>query len=58
MGVNIHSFADALWWARVTVRAFGYGDKFPVTNEGRLLAVVLIIFALGLIISLTDSFAS
>jgi voltage-gated potassium channel len=57
-GGNIHTPSDALWWALVTVTTIGYGDKFPVTNEGRLLAGVLIIFGIGLISSLTGYFAS
>ena len=57
-GGNIHTPADALWWSLVTVTTIGYGDKFPVTNEGRMLAAVLIIFGLGLISSLTGYFAS
>lgn len=57
-GSNIHTTSDALWWSLVTVTTIGYGDKFPVTNEGRLLAAVLIIFGLGLISSLTGYFAS
>jgi voltage-gated potassium channel len=56
-GSNIHTTSDALWWSLVTVTTIGYGDKFPVTNEGRLLAAVLIIFGLGLISSLTGYFA-
>lgn len=57
-GGNIHTPSDALWWALVTVTTIGYGDKFPVTNEGRLLAAVLILFGIGLISSLTGYFAS
>ena len=57
-GANIHTPSEALWWSLVTVTTIGYGDKFPVTNEGRLLAAVLIIFGLGLISSLTGYFAS
>jgi voltage-gated potassium channel len=57
-GANIHTPSDALWWSLVTVTTIGYGDKFPVTNEGRLLAAVLIVFGLGLISSLTGYFAS
>jgi hypothetical protein len=32
-GANIHSFADALWWAATTVTTVGYGDRFPVTTR-------------------------
>lgn len=57
-GGNIHTPSDALWWALTTITTIGYGDKYPVTNEGRLVAAVLIIFGLGLLSSLTGYFAS
>jgi len=55
---TIHSTGDALWWSLVTVTTIGYGDKYPVTGEGKLLAAVLIVFGIGLIASLTGFFAS
>ena len=45
-GSTIHTTGDALWWSLVTVTTIGYGDKFPVTGEGRMLAAVLIIFGI------------
>ena len=38
---TILTFGNAIWWACVTVTTVGYGDFFPVTVAGRLLAVVL-----------------
>jgi voltage-gated potassium channel len=38
---NIHSPGDAVWWAWVTVCTVGYGDKFPVSTEGRIVAGIL-----------------
>ena len=35
-GSNIHDYPDALWWAIVTVTTVGYGDRFPVTEGGRV----------------------
>ena len=55
---TIHTTGDALWWSLVTVTTIGYGDKYPVTGQGRLLAAVLIIFGIGLVASLTGYFAS
>ncbi|MBW8871115.1 MAG: potassium channel family protein [Leifsonia sp.] len=42
-GSNIRSFGDSVWWACVTMSTVGYGDYYPVTIQGRVLAVVLMI---------------
>ena len=57
-GANIKTPMDALWWGLVTVTTIGYGDKFPVTTEGRLVAGILIIFGIALISTLTGAFAA
>lgn len=45
---NIRSPEDAIWWAVVTVTTVGYGDKFPVSSEGRLIAALLMTAGVGL----------
>jgi voltage-gated potassium channel len=45
---NIRSFPDAIWWAISTVATVGYGDKYPVTAEGRAIAIVLMLLGIGL----------
>jgi len=57
-GANIKTPMDALWWGLVTVTTIGYGDKYPVTTEGRLVAGILIIFGIALISTLTGAFAA
>jgi voltage-gated potassium channel len=55
---NIKTFGDALWWAATTVTSVGYGDRFPVTTEGRIVAVVLMLVGIGLIGTVMASVAS
>jgi voltage-gated potassium channel len=55
---NIHNFGDALWWAIVTVTTVGYGDKYPVTAEGRGVAAVLMLVGIGLVGTITATVAS
>ncbi len=46
-GANITSFGDSLWWAVSTVTTVGYGDKYPVTMEGRGFAALLMFVGIG-----------
>ncbi len=57
-GTNIHDYPDALWWAIVTVTTVGYGDRFPITEGGRVVAVILMLVGIGLIGVLTATVAS
>jgi voltage-gated potassium channel len=45
---NIKTSEDAIWWAMTTITTVGYGDRYPVTTEGRLIAVVLMVTGVGL----------
>lgn len=57
-GANITSFADAVWWAFASVTTVGYGDRFPVTEEGRFVATFLMVIGIGLFSSLTALLAA
>jgi len=58
VGSNIVEFSDALWWAAVTVFTVGYGDLYPVTLEGRFIAVLLMMGGVAMLSVLTANFAS
>lgn len=45
---NIRTAEDALWWAFATITTVGYGDRFPVTPEGRFVAAILMCAGVGL----------
>lgn len=45
---NIKTPSDALWWSFVTITTVGYGDRFPVTHEGRIIAAILMTAGVGL----------
>ena len=55
---NIKTAEDAIWWGYSTMATVGYGDKFPITTEGRILAMVLMRYGVGLFGSLTAYIAS
>lgn len=55
---NIKTAEDAIWWAYVTITTIGYGDKFPVTTEGRMVAAVLMTAGVGLFGTFTAFVAS
>jgi voltage-gated potassium channel len=55
---TIRSYPQALWWAVCTITTVGYGDLYPATVEGRLVAVALMVGGLGLIGFTTGSLAS
>ena len=57
-GASIHSFADALWWAVVTITTVGYGDMVPITVAGRAVAFVLMLGGIAFFSGVTANLAS
>lgn len=55
---NIKSAEDAIWWSLVTVTTVGYGDKFPVTTEGRIIGTILMFVGVGIFGTFTAYVAS
>ena len=55
---NITNASDALWYTYVTVTTVGYGDRYPVTNAGRLVGVLIMTVGVGLFGTLTGFLAN
>ncbi|WP_045549480.1 potassium channel family protein, partial [Nocardioides luteus] len=55
---NIKTLGDAVWWACTTVTTVGYGDHYPVTTNGRLVAVALMVVGIALVGSVTAAVAT
>jgi voltage-gated potassium channel len=57
-GANIKTAGDAVWWSVTTVTTVGYGDRYPITVEGRVLAMTLMVAGVGLFGALSGIIAS
>lgn len=53
----ISSLPDALWWGFVTITTVGYGDTYPVTAGGQMIAVFLMLVGIGLLGTVTATVA-
>jgi voltage-gated potassium channel len=57
-GSNIANGADAFWWAFVTITTVGYGDRFPVTEAGRVVGMLTMAVGIGIFGVLTSYLSS
>ncbi|MDX2119661.1 MAG: ion transporter [Gemmatimonadota bacterium] len=55
---NIRGPEDAIWWAFSTITTVGYGDRYPVTTEGRLIGMLLMTVGVGLFATFSGFVAS
>lgn len=55
---SITTFGDAVWWTLTTISTVGYGDRYPVTVEGRIVAASLMVAGIALLGVVTASIAS
>ena len=57
-GSNITNIGDALWWAFATITTVGYGDYYPVTILGRMIAAALMVAGVAMLRTVTATLAS
>jgi voltage-gated potassium channel len=55
---NITTLGDALWWAVTTMTSVGYGDLYPITPTGRVVAAVLMVVGIAILGTVTATMAS
>jgi voltage-gated potassium channel len=57
-GGNIVTVSDGWWWSFMTMATVGFGDRYPVSDQGRMIGAVLVISGLALLGTLTASIAT
>lgn len=57
-GANITTASDALWYTIVTISTVGYGDRYPVTDAGRLWGSAIIVVGVGIFGTFTGYLAN
>jgi voltage-gated potassium channel len=57
-GRRIQSFLDALWWSTATITTVGYGDIYPITGAGRLVAAFTMVVGIATLSVVTARIAA
>ncbi len=55
---QVVTFGDALWWALIPVTSAGYGNIYPTTTNGKIIAIILTLGGMGLFSVLTADILS
>jgi hypothetical protein len=55
---NIKTASDAMWYTIVTISTVGYGDRYPTTNDGRMIGTLIIVIGVGIFGTFTGYLAN
>jgi voltage-gated potassium channel len=55
---EMKTYLDSLWWCLVTITTVGYGDIFPVTGAGKIVAAITMTFGIGFLGIFTATIAT
>ena len=57
-GATISNVGDGFWWAITTLTTVGYGDIYPTTTQGRVIAVGLMISGICVLATISATIAA
>ena len=57
-GANIETLGESIWWSVVTVTTVGYGDLYPVTAAGQVVATFIMLIGIVTVAVITAQVAS
>jgi voltage-gated potassium channel len=57
VGANITRLGDAIWFTVATIATVGYGDYYPITLAGRLIAILVMFSGIGIVVTLVGLFS-
>jgi voltage-gated potassium channel len=52
------NFFDSIWWTIVTISTIGYGDRYPMSTWGRIIAIFIIFCGMGIMAAITGRIAT
>lgn len=55
---GVSGFGDALWWSMTTLSTVGYGDLYPSSLGGRVVAVITMVIGVGVLGTLAATMAT
>ena len=55
---QIVTYLDALWWSVSTITTVGYGDLVPISDAGKIVGIVYMLFGIGILAVIVKALVS